>query len=215
MEITSLGHASFRLRTKTVTLVTDPFDSSVVGFAYPKHVSADIVTVSHDHPDHNAVSLIEGSPYVVTGPGEYEIKGVGIIGVRTNHDEVDGKERGMTTMYHIAMDGVQILHLGDLGRKLTKQEIETLDGVDILMIPVGGDVTIDAKTAAEIVAELEPSIVIPMHYKTDKHDAKKFGALKPVEDFLKEMGKTDITPVAKLTMTPDKLPAERTVVVFE
>src|SRR5689334_15455366 len=104
MEITNLGHASFRLKGKSTTLVTDPYDSEAVGLKFPKHISADIVTISHNHPDHNASGQIEGSPYVIHGPGEYEIKGVGIVGISTYHDGSQGSERGKNTIYHIEMD---------------------------------------------------------------------------------------------------------------
>ena len=147
MEITYLGHASFRIKGKTTTVVTDPYKPDHVGLKFPKHISADIVSVSHDHPDHNAIHQIEGAAYVVNGPGEYEIKGVGVIGLSTFHDEEKGAKRGKNTIYRIEMDGLSIVHLGDLGHTLSAEEVDSLDGVDILMIPVGGVYTIDAAKA--------------------------------------------------------------------
>jgi len=215
MEIFPLGHSSFRIKGKTVTVVCDPFDSSFVGFSFPKHISANIVTVSHNHEDHNAVSLVEGNPYKVEGPGEYEVSGVGIIGIASYHDGSKGSVRGSNTMYHMEIDGVNVVHLGDLGCTLTSDDIERLDGVDILFVPVGGKTTLDPNQAANIISELEPSIVIPMHYKTNRHDEKSFGDLLPVSSFLDVMGKKDVTPVPKLSVTKDKLPTEMQVVILE
>jgi L-ascorbate metabolism protein UlaG (beta-lactamase superfamily) len=215
MDISPLGHSSFRIKGKTVTVVTDPFDATLVGFPYPKHIAADIVTVSHGHKDHNAVSLIEGNPYVVNGPGEYEVKGVGIIGISLFHDTEKGESRGTVTAYHIDIDGVNIVHMGDVGNTLTSDDVERLDGVDILMIPVGGVYTLDSNQAAGLISELEPSVVIPMHYQTPRHSPKEFGKLSPVSTFLKIMGKEDVVPVPKLSITKDRLPAEMQVVVLE
>lgn len=214
MEITYLGHSSFRIRGKNATVVTDPYDGAIVGMKFPKHVAADIVTVSHDHGDHNAVSEIEGSPFVVNGAGEYEVKGVGVVGLSAFHDDEKGAKRGRNTLYRIEIDGIAIVHLGDLGHTLSTKEIDELDGVSILLVPVGGVYTIDATQAVAVVNEIEPSIVIPMHYGRPELDQKSFGGLSPVAAFLKEIGK-DVTPQAKLTLTKDKLPAEMQVVVLE
>lgn len=214
MEITYLGHSSFKLRGKTVTVVTDPYDASI-GIKFPKHTSADIVTVSHDHNDHNAAGTVEGSPFVIGGPGEYEVKGVAIVGIGVFHDEAGGSKRGKNTIYRIELDGVSIVHLGDLGHTLTSDQVDGLDGVDILLIPVGGVYTIDAKIAHEVVTTIEPSVVIPMHYNREGLDQKTFGTLAPVATFLKEIGKEGILPVPKLTVTKDKLPEELQVVVLQ
>lgn len=215
MELYPLGHSSFRIKGKTVTVVTDPFDPTFVGFPFPKHIAADIVTVSHDHKDHNNISVIEGNPYVVTGPGEYEIKGVGIIGISLFHDSEKGANRGTVTAYHIEIDNLNIVHMGDVGTTLTSDEVDRLDGVDILLIPVGGFFTLDENQAASVISELEPSIVIPMHYQTPRHDPKAFGDVSPLKTFLKVMGKEDVVPVPKLSISKDKLPAEMQVVVLE
>lgn len=214
MEITYLGHSSFKLRGKSVTVVTDPYDVSI-GIKFPKHTSADIVTVSHDHNDHNAANTVEGSPFVVAGPGEYEVKGVGIVGIGVFHDDAGGAKRGKNTIYRIELDGISIVHLGDLGHTLTSDQVDGLDGVDILLIPVGGVYTIDAKIAREVVGAIEPSVVIPMHYNRAGLDQKTFGTLAPVVTFLKEMGKENIAPVPKLSVTKDTLPEELQVVVLQ
>jgi L-ascorbate metabolism protein UlaG (beta-lactamase superfamily) len=214
MDITYLGHSSFRVRGKTATVVTDPY-SADVGLKFPRHMEADIVTVSHDHGDHNAVSQIEGTPFVVKGPGEYEIKGIGVVGFSVFHDEQKGALRGKNTIYRIEVDGVSIVHLGDLGHMLTSEEVEALDGVNILMLPVGGLHTIDAAKASHLINEIEPSIVIPMHYGRPELNQKIFGTLAPLSVFLKEIGKEGVAPVPKLVISKDKLPTEMQVVVFE
>lgn len=214
MEITSLGHSAFKIRGKAATIVTDPFDGTMVGSKFPA-ISGDIVTVSHNHPDHNKADLIGGTPMIISGPGEYELKGVRITGIGTFHDDEKGVQRGNNTLFHILIDGVGIVHAGDLGHKLSEEQEENLPSVDILMLPVGGVYTLDAKGAASVVTQLEPKIVIPMHYKTARHDAKTFGELSPVEAFLKEIGKEGILPQPKLVVGRDKLPAELQVVVLE
>jgi len=215
MDITYFGHSSFRIKGKTATVVTDPYDPVDVGLKFPKHIAADIVTVSHGHKDHAAVAQIEENPYVVRGPGEYEIKGVGIIGLSTYHDEEKGVKRGKNTIYRIEIDGVALVHLGDLGHTLSTDQVDALDGVGILMIPVGGVYTIDPATAVEVINELEPSIVIPMHYGRADLNQKEFGGLAQLSAFLKEIGKEDVAAQPKLSITRDKLPAEMQVVVLE
>lgn len=214
MDITYLGHASFRLKGKNATLVTDPFESSAVGLKFPKHTACDIVTVSHGHPDHNAISQLEGNPFVIDGPGEYEIKGVGIIGIGSYHDAQKGAERGKNTIYHIDIDGVRIVHLGDLGHTLSSAEVDALGEVDVLLVPVGGVYTITAAEAAQVVNDIEPDITIPMHFNTPEHDPKTFKDLEPVHAFLKIMGKEGLEPAAKVSVTKDKLPEERQVIVL-
>lgn len=213
MDITPLGLSSFKIRGKNATIVTDPYDSATVGLKFPKKVEADIVTVSHNHKDHNAIGAVEGAPFVVNAPGEYEIKGVSIMGFSSFHDEEKGAKRGRNTLFRIEVDGVSLLHLGDLGHVLAGEEVENLDGVDILMVPVGGTATIDAAKAMSIVKELEPMIVIPMHYGGVK--LPFFSDFAPVSAFLKEMGLESVTPQPKLTISKDKLPEQMQVIVLE
>ena len=215
MDITYFGHSSFRIHGKSATVITDPFDSDGVGLKFPKHAEADIVTVSHEHKDHNAVDQVEGVPIIVRGPGEYEIKGVGIVGVGTYHDEQKGKERGKNTVYRIEIDGLSIVHTGDLGHMLLSDDIDRLDGVNILMVNVGGVHSLDATKAIQLINEIEPSVIIPMHYGRKELNQEMFGQLSPVDVFLKEFGKTDVVPVSKFVTTKDKLPDETQVVVFE
>jgi len=214
MDITYYGHSSFRLRGRAASVITDPFDSATVGLKFPKNAEADIVTVSHDHKDHNAVKNISGSPYVVCGPGEYEVKDISVIGVATYHDGENGAARGKNTAYRIAIDGVSVGHLGDLGHALTAPQLDVLDGIDILLVPVGGFYTIDAKAAAETVASIEPGIVIPMHYRREGLTPSLADKLAPVEEFIKALNKEAVPPVPKLSVTKDKLPAEMQVVLM-
>ncbi len=208
MDITSFGQSSFKIKGKTATLVTDPYDSVFTGLKFPKHIDADIVTVSHSHEDHNATAQIEGNPFVVSGPGEYEIKGVGIVGIPSDHGN---GIKEVNTIYRIEMDDLSIVHLGDVGRMLTAEEVDELDGVDILMIPVGGTYTIDASQAVKLISEIEPSIIIPMHYG---RPGLKFDLL-PVSAFLKEMGQEAITAQPKLSVTKAKLPEQKQIIVLE
>lgn len=207
MEITYLGHASFRIKGKTATVVTDPYDEKLGKF--PKDVTADIVTVSHQHGDHNAVKSVQGLAFSVQGPGEYEVKGVSIIGVHTWHDEKNGVERGANTVYVIEIDGMRVAHMGDLGHKLSQEQLDDIGPIDVVMVPVGGKYTIDAKGASEVVKQLDPWVVVPMHYKQLNSE------LADVGEFLKEMGKPDVQPMPKFVISADRLPTELQVVVLE
>ncbi|MBI4067309.1 MBL fold metallo-hydrolase [Candidatus Gottesmanbacteria bacterium] len=214
MEITYLGHACFKLRGKSATVVTDPFDPDMVGVKFPK-ISANIVTVSHQHKDHNYSAGVSDREIVISGPGEYELKGIKILGVSTYHDSEGGKDRGKNTIYRIEIDRVSIVHLGDLGHKLNDKEVDRLDGVDVLLVPVGGEYTINSEEAAMVASQIEPKIIIPMHYNRPDLNQQNFAKLTGVETFLKEMGKTGVTPLPKLVVNRDKLPLETTVVVLE
>jgi len=198
-----LGHSCFKLKGRETVVITDPYDKSVFGKLMPK-TKADIVTVSHSHHDHCAVDRVDGSPFIINGPGEYEIKGVDIMGIASTH----GPERGKNTIYIYTIDDLKFCHLGDLGEKLNDRQRETLDGIDVLMIPVGGIYTLNAKEAAFVTNQLEPKVVIPMHYKTRNLSFN----LDPVEKFLEEIGKEEIKPVDKLVVTPSSLPEEMEVI---
>lgn len=185
MDITYLGHSSFKIKTKKATIVTDPFDSSMVGLKFTP-TDAEIVTVSHNHKDHNDVSKVSGYKRIINGPGEYELMDVSIIGFSSFHDGKNGEERGKNTVYVFEADGLRIVHLGDLGHMLSDDLISEIGDVDVLMVPVGGEYTIGAKEAAELVSSIEPYFVIPMHYQTSGLSPESFAKLVPVENFLKE-----------------------------
>jgi len=193
MDIIYLGHSSFKLKGKTGTLITDPFDPKMVGIKFVK-TSADIVTLSHSHSDHNQSNLISDTRMVIDGPGEYEVVGISIIGIPSFHDDKKGEERGNNIIFVIEMDGLRIVHLGDLGHELSESVINHVGTVDILMVPVGGFYTVDAEKAASVVRSIEPSIVIPMHYLTPGLNPERFGKLQKVEEFLTATG----LPVEKM-----------------
>jgi L-ascorbate metabolism protein UlaG (beta-lactamase superfamily) len=201
MDINWLGHSCFRIRGNQTTVITDPY-SPGLGYSLGKP-NARIVTVSHQHSGHSYVQGISGEPRLVTGPGEYEIGSVLIIGIATFHDEEKGSNRGKNTVYLMEVGEISVCHLGDLGHMLTAEQMEELGNVDILLIPVGGVSTINAPIAAEIVRQLEPKVVIPMHYQTEVLNRE----LEPVERFLKEIGVEGVTPQPKLSLTRSSLPA--------
>ncbi len=212
MDITFLGHASFRLKGKTASLVTDPFDPQMVGLKFPK-VSADIVTVSHKHKDHNQVELVKDVKKAVSGPGEYEINEVSIIGLSSYHDDKKGKLRGKNTIYVIEMDGLRIVHLGDLGHKLSEKVLEHIGSVDVLMVSVGWEDAFGPAEAAEIVRSIEPKIVIPMHYKRPNLNPEIFAKLATVDSFLAQMGlPTERTN--KLSIKAETIGEEQKVVIL-
>ncbi|MEG1608566.1 MAG: MBL fold metallo-hydrolase [Clostridia bacterium] len=166
MKIQWLGHSCFKLEESTgTTIVTDPYDLRTLESEMQK-ISADAVTISHNHHDHNAVENISNNPLIIKEVGSWEIKGVDIVSLLSNHDERNGKKRGSNLIFKYRMDGVDICHMGDVGEECTVKLSEAIGTVNILMIPVGGNVTIDAEQAKEYVDLLMPDIVIPMHFKT-------------------------------------------------
>ena len=216
MEISYLGHSSFKIKTKQGTVITDPFDKSV-GFSFPS-VTGDIVTSSHAHADHHNLSAVKPAagrekPFLITAAGEYEVSGISIFGFPSFHDAVQGKERGSNTVYSIAAEGITVVHLGDLGHELSDDFIEDLGEVDVLLCPVGGVYTIDAKTAVEVIQAIDPYYVIPMHYKTAAHENSTYGSLQTVDEFLKEYGVSS-EPVKALSV-PSTKPEQTTIVVLE
>ncbi len=215
MDIYWGGQALFKIKGKNATVVLDPFDPDMVGLKLPKDLTADVVLISHDHKDHNNFSAIsdeEGKQAMkFSEPGEYEVKGVVISGISSFHDNSSGTERGINTIFHLMFDNLNIVHLGDLGQTtLSEQQLNQIGEVDILLTPVGGVYTIDGKIASDIVVQLEPKIIIPMHYGIE---GLKF-ELDPVDKFLKEMGVEGVTPVPKLSISKDKLPEEPQVVIL-
>jgi len=209
MDISWLGHSCFRIKGKGAAIVTDPYDPEFIGMKKLK-TSADIVTVSHHHKDHDAVQFVEGNPFVVDGAGEYEVKGVRIQGVQTFHDDKNGKDRGRNTMYVIEIDGIIICHCGDLGHELESSQLELLPDIDILMVPVGGKFTIDASTALKVISQIEPKVVIPMHYSIPGLAFE----LDTVEEFLVLNSKSKVEPIDKYSITKEKLPDQEEIVVL-
>ncbi len=184
MKIRWLGHACFYIETEGKGLITDPFDEKL-GYP-PFEQEIDIATVSHEHWDHNAVHVLRGKPRVIRGTGQYETEGIRINGFPSFHDKKQGADRGQNTIFKISAEGLDILHLGDLGHLLLQEEIDLIGHVDILLIPVGGTFTIDADEAFELVEKLQPGIIIPMHFDTPHLSFD----LAPVEAFTAKFDKT-------------------------
>lgn len=191
MKISYLGHSSFKITGKTatrekITIITDPFDPKVVGLPYPAQ-EADIVSFSHEtHADHNYVEGIKSTGFfLLNTPGEYEIKGLRVFGVKTYHDAKEGKERGQNTIFIFDFEEARVAHLGDLGHELSADQLEELEGIDILLFPVGGEFTIGGELALKVMESIEPKIAIPMHYRTPKH-LEAFEKLATVEEFVAE-----------------------------
>jgi L-ascorbate metabolism protein UlaG (beta-lactamase superfamily) len=208
MEITWLGYSCLRLKGKNTTIITDPCPPEI-GYSLDK-ISANIVTVSHQHPNHSYLKGVSGEPRKILGPGEYEVGGVLIIGLSTFHDAESGKVLGKNTVYSIEVDDVNVCHLGDLGTPLSPAQVEELGNVDVLLVPVGGGTTITASQAAALVRSIEPKIVIPMHYKTLTLTKE----MENVDKFLKEMGLTESVPQPKLSVTKSSLPLTTTVITL-
>lgn len=198
-----------------VKIVIDPY-SEEIGFKLPK-LEADILLVTHGHYDHNNIKEVDPStgsgqeaPFLIDGPGEYERREISIEGIPSFHDEKDGKERGQNTIYTIGAEDLRLCHLGDFGQKeLTPEQLEKIGDIDILMVPVGGVFTIDAKGAAKVIAQIEPRVVIPMHYSLPKLKVKIDG----LDKFLKEMGKKSIEPQPKFLVKKKDLLTEETKII--
>jgi L-ascorbate metabolism protein UlaG (beta-lactamase superfamily) len=209
MDISYFGHSAFKIKGKTGSIITDPFDPKMVGLKFPP-CEADIVTISHDHHDHNQSQLVKGVKKVIDGPGEYEILGITILGFPSYHDEEKGSIRGKNTIYVFEIDGLRIAHLGDLGHALSDSQVEELGDIDILMIPVGGKYTIGPSSATKIVQDTEPTIIFPMHYRIPG----KSDELEPVESFLKEVGLT-VERLPKLVVKKEELSEDQKVVILD
>src|SRR3989344_5456089 len=234
-KITWAGQSCFQISVtaskETCDIVIDPFDEKI-GLKMP-NFSADVVLVSHGHPDHNNVKGVkgnprtkgaeqsshdgsprtkeaeqsshDGSPFIIDNLGEYEKNGVFVQGIDSFHDDVEGKERGRNTIFIIEAEDMRFCHLGDFGQKeLTDEQLDKIGRVDILMVPVGGTFTIDGHEAAKVIGQIEPKIVVPMHYALPKLKVE----LDEVEKFLKAMGKNNGQPVDKLTIKQSALPKE-------
>ena len=211
MEIKYLGHSSFLIKSKDARIVTDPFDPKMVGLKFPK-VEADIITVSHDHKDHNQVHGVEGTPTIFDWPGQFEKKGIRIWGFKTFHDKKQGAERGDNVMYKFEAEGISVLHCGDLGVVPDDAYLDEIGDVDVLLVPVGGFYTIDAEEAIDLIKKVEPAIVVPMHHGSDEIAIKE---LAPLSQFLKKIGIEQVIPSEKLVVKKDELEEEMKVIVLK
>jgi L-ascorbate metabolism protein UlaG (beta-lactamase superfamily) len=227
--LTWWGQSTFVLKTSTgLNALLDPTGAGT-GYKIPTLDGIDLVTASHEHSDHNAVNLASGSPLVLKGLAggdwakiDQTVKGVRVRTVGTYHDGAQGGQRGKNAIFIFDVDGLRVAHLGDLGHTLAPEQVKDIGPVDVILIPVGGYYTIDAKAAVEVVNQLNPKIVVPMHVKTADLAASLAGVLAPVDDFLKAMAdksaadKATVTQ-AEQTVTIDKakLPAGRTIMVLK
>jgi L-ascorbate metabolism protein UlaG (beta-lactamase superfamily) len=210
VDIDWFGQSCFRIREANVTAITNPYDKSI-GYSLPR-MRADIVTVSHDAPGHSAVSAVKGEPKVLSRPGEYEVKGVFITGIQTWRGAgARGEAKEENTLFVFEFGELTVCHLGDLSQVLSQAQVEALPDIHVLLVPVGGGSALDADKAAEIVSLLEPSLVIPMHYRTPYVNLQ----LDPLSKFLKEMGATEQAPQDTLRVSRSQLPSETQVVVLE
>lgn len=201
MLIKWLGHASFLLESSGMKLLTDPFNAKI-GYQICDE-KVDIVTVSHEHWDHNAVDTLSGNPRVIRRTGSFAVNGINILGIGSYHDTKQGKQRGSNIMYKISSENLDVLHLGDLGHVLTDRQLKEIRNVDIVLIPVGGTYTLDAEAAWEVVEQLQPSIIIPMHFLTPDVILKE---LAPVEAFLAKFPRVIKKPfleISKEALTPE------------
>jgi len=203
MKITWIGHSCFLIEGKDVTLLTDPYDAHIP-YKAPSF-PADVVTVSHEHFDHNAVDRVSGSPAVVRGPGEHTAHGIKFTGISTFHDEEQGKKRGPNTIFTFTVDGITLAHFGDLGHLLAPQQLAQLSQVQVAMIPVGGYFTIDAAQAADIVSPLPHiKVILPMHYKTDVLGVDF--PIDPVDKFISRMQNIKQIGSSEVTLNHNDLP---------
>jgi L-ascorbate metabolism protein UlaG (beta-lactamase superfamily) len=214
MIINWFGQSCFKIQGENSVLVTDPFDK-IYGLKVPR-LAADTVTISHDHKDHNNIKTVKAiadtKPFVIDNSGEYEIKNIFIYGISSYHDNKEGQERGKNIIYRIEIEGMSLAHLGDLGHILTNGQVEKLEGVDILLIPVGGTYTINAKQATEIISQLEPRIVIPMHYNIPGLKLPK--KIDGVNTFCKEIGVCPTEKITKFKIAKKDLPQEEMKVII-
>ena len=210
MEITWLGHSCIRIRVNGATLITDPYDDSL-GLSMGRPV-AQIITVSNSHPHHSHVSGVGGDPIVIDGPGEYEIGEFYISGVGTAHTVGGREERRINTVFSLRVEGLTLCHLGDLSRPLSPQLIQQLGHTDVLLVPAGGGCTVTTSQAADLVGQLAPRIVIPMHYASGQLTTVELGPLDP---FLSDMGLIEVAREKKVNVTLSTLPRDLRVVILD
>ncbi|MBX4211552.1 MAG: MBL fold metallo-hydrolase [Candidatus Yanofskybacteria bacterium] len=208
MTITWFGQSCFRIEAKEGSILIDPF-SKEIGLRPPK-IKDDLVLVTHQHMDHNNTTEMNPEALLIDGPGEYERKGIQVQGILSYHDKSQGKERGLNTIYLIKAEEMTLCHLGDFGQgKLDDSQVEAIGDVDLLLVPVGGTYTIDAKEAVEVISQVEPKVIIPMHYKIPDLAVD----LDAPEKFIKEVG---LTPekVDKYRISKKLLPVEETKLIM-
>ncbi|MFC2051810.1 MBL fold metallo-hydrolase [Chloroflexota bacterium] len=214
MQITWIGHACFCITSETgLKIVTDPYEAGfrdIISYD-PVDESADIVTVSHGHGDHNCVSVISGNPTVIKTPGVTSAKGIEFRGLAVYHDRAKGAERGSNTIFTFEMDGIRLSHLGDLGHPLLPEQLAELEGTDVLLAPTGGPAaTLELQEVIDLWEKLRPSIVIPMHFKTAKCAFPKYG----VDDLVQLRSAAKRTEASDVSLVKDRLPVPTQILIL-
>ena len=208
MKITYLGLSCFKIKCKNIDIIIDPYDNKN-GLTLKK-TKADVVLVTHNHSNHNNTQDLNSEIKKIQGPGEYEINDTFIRGKETFHDNSNGSERGINTIYKIEDEKISLAHLGDLGQKeLSKEQLEFLDNVDILLIPIGGKYTINHKEAIKLINDIEPRVVMPMHYKIPNLKLD----IADESEFVKEIG---LSPekMDEFKVSKNDLPSEDVMLVI-
>ncbi len=214
MKIKYLAHACFLITSnKGIRIITDPYTTgkgTALSYAEVQE-PADIVTISHGHGDHSNEGAVGGRPVVIKSPQPTQVKGISVRGIPTYHDDAGGKLRGNNIVFCFEVDGIRVCHLGDLGERLKDTQIKEIGKVDLLLIPVGGLFTIDAKAATQVCNDLAPRVAIPMHFKTEKSSHKIAG----VDDFVKDKKNAQLSDLSELELSAGKLPASSQIIVLK
>ncbi len=214
MKVKYYGHAAFLITSNEGTrIITDPYKPGAFdAMSYRKIPDeADVVVVSHDHDDHNNSGELPGNPEEVRTAGKRSVHGIEFNGIATFHDTSSGKERGENIIFSFAVDGITICHLGDLGHVLSQNEVRAIGDVDLLLIPVGGFYTIDSEAASEVARQLNPSVIIPMHFKTGKCEFP----ITPVEEFTEGKARVKVMHSSEISFEKGELPKETEIIVLQ
>jgi L-ascorbate metabolism protein UlaG (beta-lactamase superfamily) len=212
MKIKWIGHSCFLVTAGDGTrVILDPYKKESHLDYIEVRDKADIVTVSHDHFDHNHTVLITGHPDILKGAGKWNIKGISIRGISAWHDDKMGRERGNNTIFCLELDGVRLCHLGDIGHLLNQTELKAIGAVDVLMLPVGGIFTIDAAQAGEQCVRINPMVAIPMHYKTDRCSFLQYTA----DDFAMGKPKVKRLDSSEVEIIKASMPTQTEVIILQ
>ncbi|MFC2072814.1 MBL fold metallo-hydrolase [Chloroflexota bacterium] len=213
MKIKWLGHSSFMITSDTGTrIITDPYTRTERLTYGDIKESADIVTVSHGHGDHNNVAAVQGNPEVVKEAAPVEIKGIKFNGIPAYHDDAEGSKRGNNIIFYFEVDGIRVCHLGDLGHQLGDKQVAKLGKIDIVLTPVGGNYTIDANAATEVCGKLAPKVIMPMHYSNERCPSFPVAG---VDDFLQGKEGVSRLDTSEAEFKQGELPATTQIIVLK
>lgn len=214
MRIKWYGHSSFLFTSKEgISVITDPYESGAFGgaLAYGEILEeADIITVSHDHADHYTPHL-RGNPHILKIKGKHTVEGIEFVAVSTYHDASKGAKRGKNLLFCFTMDGIRVCHCGDLGHRLSREELKKIGEVDLLLIPVGGFYTLEPNDSIKVTEDLGPRIAIPMHFKTEKCDFP----IVDTSEFLKPWKNVRRIDSSEVDLEADQLPSETEVILLQ